>query len=242
MLVGLRERFAPYSVKVTRASLSACFAAAVNLGLVSRNPVKSTTPIRLDRGRKDVWSPEQVRALLTVTQDDEQWGVVFRLLAETWMRVGEACGLRWGDIDFAAGTVRVGRTMRLESDGWIVGDDPKTRAGVRTIPVSPVLVDMLRQLKDRQRFRSMLDTVLDTNPDRVRDRLYRICRDQGWERAGPHMLRHAGATMAAAAGMEPRVMQERLGHSHISMTLSRYVHPNQEAHRQAADAVARLLG
>lgn len=240
-LVAMRRVYAWSTVNRMRAVLSACFNAAVNLGMIPRNPVQGTSVGKKDRAAKNYWDEATVRRLLDATKDDERWGVVWRLLAETWMRVGEACGLRWGDIDFAAKTIRIERTMRVGEGGWVVGSTAKTRASVRTVPMSDTLAAMLLATRDRRRFRGVQGLVLDTNPGIVRTALEDACARIGVDAVGPHMLRHAGATMAIRAGIGERIVQQRLGHTNVGFTLSVYVHPNEDDHRRAGDVVAALL-
>jgi integrase len=241
-LVRIRQRHAHRTSVEIRKALSVCLNAAVNLGLIGRNPVRGTSVGRPDRGAKYVWDAAQVKVLLDGTSGDEVWGAFWRTLAETWMRVGEACGLRWEDIDFGRREIHVKRTARMSADGWVVGDTAKTRTSVRVLPFSDELARMLLVERDRARFRGEPGRVFATHPDHARQALHRACNKIGIERIGPHMLRHAGATMAARAGMDPRIIQQRLGHTSVAFTMQRYVWPNQDDHRQAADLVTRLLG
>lgn len=57
-----------------------------------------------------------------------------------------------------------------------------------------------------------------------------------------HDLRHTAATLMLANGEHPKIVQERLGHADISMTLGRYSHVTPDMQREAADRLARLLG
>jgi integrase len=242
VLVRLRETHKASTVALVRSRVVSCLNGAVNLGLLARNPAKGTTPIRPDRGRREVWDAAQVKVLLETTSGDERWEVVFRLLAESWIRVGEACGLRWGDIDFGARTMRIARTARREKGGWVVGDSAKTKGSARVIPLSDDMLAALRVWKDRQRFSGERGTVFELTPKQILVELRRICEQLGIPHVGPHMLRHAGATMAIRAGIEPRLVMQRLGHTSIAFTLQKYVHPNEDDHRQAADRLAKLLG
>jgi integrase len=243
VMVKLRRKYKPGYAGQLRTRLSICLGAAVRFGLIAQNPAKGTTPIRPDRASRVVWDAETIKRILDATKDDERWGLVFRLLAESWMRVGEACGLRWGDVDLDGGTVRVARTMRPSESGWVVGERTKTPSGARTIYISTQLVTMLRAWKDRQRFQKA-DTglVIDRTPGGVRFHLDRLCADLEIAHAGPHMFRHAGITMAMRAGLDPRIVQQKAGHSNVSFTMQRYYWPNSEDHREMADRIAKLLG
>jgi integrase len=57
-----------------------------------------------------------------------------------------------------------------------------------------------------------------------------------------HDQRHTAATLALADGQHPKIVQERLGHSDVSMTLNRYSHVSMTMQREAADRLERLLG
>jgi integrase len=242
VLVRLRGTHKASTVGLVRSRLVSCLNGAVNLGLLARNPAKGTTPIRPDRGRREVWDATRVKALLDGTRDDAEWHIIWRLMAETWMRVGEACGLRWGDVDLSGAELRVERTMRREVGGWVVGDTAKTKGAVRVIPLGDGLVAELRAWRDQQRFTGGGERVVGVTPKQVLVEMARTCERLELPVVGPHMLRHAGATMAIRAGIEPRLVMQRLGHTNIAFTLQTYVHPNEDDHRQAADRLAKLLG
>jgi integrase len=245
ILVQLRRQYRPGYVVRIRGSVSACFRSAMRLGLVGHNPVVGTSPIRPDRSDRVVWDAETVRRILEETHDDERWGMAWRLLAETWMRIGEACGLRWSDIDLDRRTIRVARTMRNADGGWVVGKSTKTKSSVRTLFISDQLAAMLRAWKDRQRFRGVKreeGLVIDRTPQAARKELLRVCARLGMPGQGPHMFRHAGITMAMRAGEDGRVVQQKAGHSNVAFTMQRYYHPHAEDHRQMTDRMVKLLG
>jgi integrase len=241
ILVRLRSKYKASTLRTIRAMISGCFNAAVSLDLIARNPTRGAIRIRPDQDQREFWVAEQVEALVSGRAHDERWGPVWSLLAETWIRVGEACALRWGDIDFANGVMRVERTMRWGPDGWTVGTKAKTAASIRRIVLSPELVALLRTWKDRQRFSGARDSVIDSNPHEVRAELRAACDYCGLPVITPHMFRHAGATIAHRLGMEASVIQQRLGHASSMFTLDMYVHPNLDDQRKAAQAIWRLL-
>lgn len=70
----------------------------------------------------------------------------------------------------------------------------------------------------------------------------RLLAAAGIERVPFHTARHTAATLMLAAGVSPRVARERLGHATVSITLDRYSHVTDAAHREAAHGVRRLLG
>ena len=252
VLAEMRTRYAASTVRESRSMLASCFAAAVSMGLIYRNPVVEMKVPGAGHDARSFWDAERVRMLLRSTESDENWGLVFRVIAETWMRVGELCGLVWEDVDFARGVVRIRRTARRGKDGLELGPSVKTAAGVREIPLSSGVLQALQRRRDRDRlaegrtwshdlpiFRKATGGLLDMNA--VRWALHRACDGAGLPRIGPHMLRHAGASMGIRAGMSPKVVSERLGHKSVNVTLNIYTHNNEDDHRKASDVVAALL-
>jgi len=126
---------------------------------------------------------------------------------------------------------------------------PKTKAGRRTIPLTPKLKEILavqrrKQLETRLAAGDKwhpLDLVFTTEvgtPYEGRNltrTLHRILREQGIERLGVHALRHTFATRALEAGMDVRTLSEILGHANITLTLQLYAHSTSETKRKAME-------
>ena len=250
-LVELQQAHAVSTVKAARGTLSQCLRLAVEYGLLARNPVRSTKVAASEPARERFWDAAEIGRLLAVTDADPEFGPLCRVLAETWLRVGEACGLTWADIDLARGEVHVRRTARYGRDGWELADAGKTANATRVLPIGPELVRALRERQDRDR----LATGKGWHPGRVvfgfdgqvrntswvSYRLEQMCAVVGIPVAGPHMFRHAGATIAIRGGMDPKVVSERLGHATVAFTLQVYRHPNEADHRAAAAAFVDLI-
>ena len=121
----------------------------------------------------------------------------------------------------------------------------------RVIAISDGLAAALVMARDRDQFgpdwhdgrlvfRNTFDGLL--NRTQVRLALAAICERAGVPVISPHGLRHAGASMAIRAGMDAKLVSERLGHRSVGFTLDRYVHVNAGDHEDAAKLVAGLLG
>ena len=82
----------------------------------------------------------------------------------------------------------------------------------------------------------------DLHPTRVSETFDRLVKHSGLPRIRLHDLRHGHATLALAAGVHPKVVQERLGHSSVAFTLDRYSHVVPAMQEDAAATVARLVG
>lgn len=249
-LVAMRERYQANTIRQSRTVLSQLFTAATAMGLVYRNPVTGTTPPPRSKEGREFWDRAQVKAFLDAARGDE-YEVLFHMLARTWMRIGEALALTWGDVDLGEGLVHIRRTVQVGGSGALqVGSTAKTRAAFRSLPLDPEMVRMLRHHRDRARLGgdwsagAFVFARYDGRfaaPSRVRYHMRKICRAAGLADAGPHMLRHAGASIAARTKMRDKVISERLGHASVAFTMAQYVHPDGEDHKAAAEAFAALL-
>ena len=170
------------------------------------------------------------------------------------MRRGEALGLRWADVDLDAGRVRVVQTI-TQTRGRIVVGDPKTARGRRPVALDGATIAVLREHRRRMlEERLLVGSDFDDNglvfhypdglclrPDAVSAAFVRRVARYGLPRLTLHGLRHTWATLALERGIHPRVVQERLGHSTIAITLGIYSHVAPTLHDEAAQLVADLV-
>ena len=224
------------------------------------NPIGDTElpTWRLDERADKVRAPEreEVTALLAAARkDDVRVAVFFRLLAATGMRRGEACALRWSDIDFEAGTVRVDEAVVAGRGGAVVRS-PKTRASVRTLAVDSGTLTEIEALRDEQ---TQLATACGVSigpnafvfsfepggaippyPDSYSHALARV-RIKAGVRADIHLhsLRHFHATALDAVISEAQ-KQTRLGWSTVQMA-RHYTDGVPAEDRRAAEHIAQLL-
>ena len=244
---------APKTVRNAHAVLSKALDDAMELELVARNaaartkglPVTQPTPPK-------TWTADQLGRFLEATADD-RLGILWRVLAVTGCRRGEALGLRWADVDLAAETMTI-TNQRTLAAGKVVEGSPKTRAGARTVSLDPATVAPLRvwrktQAEDRLLMGGgwpdgdLVFTHADGRPfwpQMVTSR-FRIVGDElGLPRIGVHGLRHTSATLLIASGVNPRVVQQRLGHTHVSVTLALYTAVLPAHDRNAAEIVGAI--
>ncbi|MDP4014945.1 MAG: tyrosine-type recombinase/integrase [Candidatus Nanopelagicales bacterium] len=250
----LSARTVRYVHVITKALLSD----AVRYGILSRNPADGATPpsaksTSAATGTLTTWAATDVADFLEGAQA-HRYGPLFAFLALSGARRGEALGLRWTDVDIgrrrASITSSVGRVS-----GKIIEGGTKTGAGRRPIALDSSILDALAEQRARQH--------------RDRDLVGAGYRDQGLVFAAPegsyvnpehvsrvfksevqrlglppirlHDLRHTWATLALQSGVHPRVVQERLGHSNVTITLQVYSHVAPLMHDEAAATVAGLI-
>jgi len=241
--------YAASTIRDAHSAVRVALRRAVNHRLITVNPAEFARPPEAKRTAPVTWTPDQMRAFLATAADDPGWGLLFRFLSETWARIGEAIDLRWDAVDLDAATIRIERTITLDSQRQRVSGTPKTSAGRRTIPISRELADWLRRHKDQQRFRGRgTDLVFPARHGgwlqqiTVAQALRRMCERAGVPLVTPHGLRHIGGSLAYADGVSLKVISERLGHSSMTVTASIYISADVHQHRSAADQIGRMLG
>jgi integrase len=230
---------------------------AVRWGRLPRNPADAADPPR--GGQKSdgihAWDAATMRAFLDASRAaEDRLHPLWVLLATTGMRRGEALGLRWADLDLDAGRARVVQTI-VQTRGLVTIGEPKTAKGRRSISLDSSTLAVLRDHRHHM-LQERLLVGADFNdlglvfhqpdgtwlrPDAVSDLFLRRTRRYGVPRLTLHGLRHTWATLALEKGIHPRVVQERLGHSTIAITLGIYSHVSPTLHDEAAELVASLV-
>lgn len=240
----------PKSVRIVHGVLHCALEQALVWNLVPRNVAGAAQPPRVTRKEIHVFDPAQVKHLLT-TAASGRWAALMALAVATGMRQGELLGLTWPDVELDAGLVRVRR--QLGRDGALA--ETKTGKGRRVIDVPPSTVAALREHKRRQNEERLLlgpewqdhGLVFCTHGGRplhwrnVTREYKALLRRAGLPTLAFHALRHTAATLLLLQGEHSKVVQERLGHSTISMTLDTYSHLIPSMGRAAADKLEALF-
>ncbi len=244
------------SVRRLAVTLHTSLDGAVRKGLLARNPSDLAARPKIPRVdvTATVWSPAQLGTFLQVAAGDRLEGL-WRVAAMTGLRRSELVGLRWGDIDLERSELSV-RTAVVQVDGRPVVKGPKTARSRRVVELDLRTVAILRQwrvnqLEERLRagaawqpgewvFTDELGCTL--RPDGVTYRLQKLCRTAGLPVTTIRGLRHAHATAMLAAGVHPRIAQERLGHASITTTLQTYSAVLPGMQREAAQRLSALIG
>lgn len=247
------------SVRHVHTMLHRALQTAVERSHVARNvadlahpPTRTAT--RSKAARDKAWTPEQVRAFLSVVEADRLYAL-WQLFATTGLRRGEALALRWADVSLDGGRLRVARTVTVADKRALWSDDGKTRTAERTIALDTSTVATLRAHRARQLEERMAagpswrdhDLVFcwpdgrPIHPDRVSTWFLRNCRSLQLPEIGPHGLRHSYATAALLAGVAPHIVSKRLGHADVATTLSIYSHVFVGDDETAAEVAAQAI-
>jgi integrase len=200
------------------------------------------------------WTAKELRTFLASVADDRLYAA-YVLTSTTGMRRGEALGVRWQDIDLDRAQLSVRQTLGLVRYKLVL-TEPKTASSRRNIALDPMTVEALkahkaRQLEERLKLglgRAAPDALVFTtlegdpvHPEGFSETFQRNAKNAGLPIIRFHDLRHTWATLALSSGIHPKVVQERLGHSNIAVTLNTYSHVVPGMQESAAVQVASLL-
>ncbi|GAA1771494.1 Putative prophage phiRv2 integrase [Nonomuraea coxensis DSM 45129] len=200
-----------------------------------------------------VWTPSHTFAFLAQAATHRLFAL-YRLIALRGLRRGEAVGLRWKDVDLAAGTAGV--HWQITQLGWEpVQGRPKTEASDRTIALDADTVTALRAHRKRQAAERLAagEAWMDSgfvftdeigralHPQQVSDQFYLLSFRAGLPPVRLHDLRHGAASIMLAAGVDLKVVQETLGHVSSTFTRDTYTSVYPEVARAAAESAAALI-
>jgi integrase len=241
---GCSARTAQYAHAVLHRALRQ----AVRWNLIVRNPAEFVDPPRPQRPSNVVLNPDQINALIVATNGDPL-RALYVLAITSGMRQGELLGLKWADVNLEAGSIHVCRQIMRTRAGFVFSD-PKTAKGRRTIVLPDLAVVTLRDHRQAQIAKRLAagldwedyDLVFPNAFGRPLERQNVLRRSfqpllsrAGVPRIRFHDLRHSAATLPLLQGVHPKVVQERLGHATISVTMDIYSHVLPNLQREAAD-------
>jgi integrase len=227
---------------------------ARRLKLIATNPCDDVDPPRVERAEVLALRPDEQAQLLVTAADT--WLYVPALLAlASGARRSEILGLDWSNIDLDAGSMRVVQVIEQTREGGVrINPQPKSQRSRRTVTLPAAAVEVLRQYKvvqaeehlrlGRGRPTLLFPEAAD-NPATFSSAFTRLARAAGI-RCRFHDLRHTHVSDQLAAGVNPKVVAERVGHSNVGFLLNLYAHVTpamQDAAAQQADiTLRRALG
>jgi integrase len=223
-------------------------------GLIARSPVVDATPPRHVRAEMTLPTMAQVHQLLAAARAEaSDFGTYLWVIAATGCRRGEACALRWSDIDLDRGELRIRRgIVHVGSD--VVEKDTKTHQS-RRLAIDETTVTRLREHLRRARQRALLlGTTVAPNaflfadvegrcwrPDVCTNRFTRLRDSLGLHGVRLHDLRHFTATVLGDGGVPIATISARLGHRDVATTLNIYMHALPATDQLAATYLGHVL-
>ena len=230
---GLSSRTVRYLHTIIRQALQQ----AVKEGLLFRNPADATSPPTVKTKEINPLTEDELIVFQRAAEGD-RFLVAYQLAAATGFRRGELLGLCWDCVNLETGQLIVRRQLLIINGSLTLDGSTKSKSGRRSVPVSESLVTMLRAHKTKQareklkagsayQDKGLVFCHTDGSPiipAEFTRRFQRALKKAGLEKRRLHDLRHTHASLLLAKGVHPKVVQERLGHSSITMTLDLYSH------------------
>jgi integrase len=246
------KRLDPQTKRHHRSTLRLALNYAMREGYVVRNVAALSKAPRLDRRERQVLTADQVGRIIEEARDERLWPL-WVLIATTGLRVSEALGLVWSEVDDDA--IHVRRQLARIGGKWS-RVELKTRKSRRDIPLTPQAVEALRIQRARQdaeRIAAKVPRPIDTyvfttetgqpiHSTSILPTWYRLLRRMGLPRVTTHDLRHSAATILFGAGVPIEVIADLLGHSTSRVTADLYRHRVDSLQRDAARRMAEAVG
>ncbi len=255
LAAGLSAR----TIELILVTLKSALKQALVENLITRNAAEHVKKPRKVKKDIRVLTVDEMSRLMDAAKADRM-GPVFITMLGTGLRISEVVALTWLDVDLTSGVLHVrrgavrSRTPESSTSKMIV-QDPKTRSGKRRIPMPENVVITLKQWKAVQAQEKLLlgtayadsgrlFTTPTGTPLEARNaarKLEQLAKKAEIDHVNPHALRHTYATRLLEAGVHPKVVQELLGHSTITLTLDTYSHVMPEIKQAAAMALDEIM-
>ena len=242
------------TVRLIHSVLHRALHQAVMWQLIGWNPADAVVQPKLVRKEMKVLSDTQVRNLLLASKGT-RYEALFQIAVTTGLREGEILGLKWSDVDWKSKQIQVVRQAQRINKVGLVFSEPKSAAGRRCIQLGVSMMDKLREHMELQNlerqfqgdkwiendliFPSTIGTLKD--PRNLIKVFKQYLKKAGLPEIRFHDLRHTAATLMLQMGTHPKIVQERLGHSDISLTLNTYSHVMPSMQEEVATKMDEML-
>lgn len=256
---GKPGNLSSYTVKHIHNVLRGALNRAVKWRILPISPAQHVEPPKHESKPIKVWTPEQATAFLAFTATDKHYSA-YLLALGAGLRRGEILGMRWRDIDWIDRALTIQQSAVKTSEGVIL-QQPKTPGSRRRVPISSGILEALQlRAAEAKNEEAVYESVY--GPGSYQDlgllfpgvgggpmdtrsftrRFERLTTKAGLPRIRFHDLRHTHATIMLQAGVNPKALAERLGHSAVNFLMNKYTHVLPTLQREIADSVDGLLG
>ncbi len=246
----------PLTVRHHHTLLHRALKNAMEWGLIMRNPADAAHPPPSAPPEIHIMSEDEIQTFLEAAKQTPYYDLYFTVLY-TGLRRSEVLALRWSDIDLLGCQLSVSRSIHRLRDGSYIFRQPKSAKGKRMVALSPSATHVLRQHREKMTAERLLSGIplkdgdlvfaksdgSPIRPNTVTRAWPMLAVRAGLKPIRLHDARHTHASLMLKQGIHPKIVQERLGHATISVTLDTYWHvaPGlQEAAAQKFDDMGLL--
>jgi integrase len=248
-------KLTPATVRVIGAIASSALRYAKKKRLIVRNPAEDADLPAMTQSRHMVWTAAETRRFLDSVESERLYAL-WRILATTGCRRGEALGLEWRNINLDTAEIEIAQQL-VPLSGDLVVSPPKTDSGHRILAIDQRTVEALREHQQTQQLEqavmgwptSDLDLVFRRQQDgrpldpRGLSAAFQVRRKRAkLPHIRLHDLRHGVATLALAGNVNAELVRRQLGHSKVSTTIDTYQrHRLETAEREAAQVISTVI-
>src|SRR5687768_3448803 len=264
----LYSSLTPSVAKHVHAPLTSALSQAVKWHLIHSNPCDAVDLPRHKAREVQALTREEASRLMAVERFtrsegdrtvtvENRYRVLFAFLLTTGARPSEAFGLKWSDMDFESGRVTIQRTLQWHSKkqgGGPYFEETKTKSSRRTVPLPAGMLQQLREHRASQAQAllklgvrtELVFATTEGGPIMRRNLVRRHFKPALKAAKLPtdltlYCLRHTCASLLLQAGVHPKVVAERLGHSSTMLTLDVYSHVAPGMQAQATACIEKAL-
>jgi integrase len=250
----LENDTSPTRVRFIHKVLRRALNLAVRWNYLERNPANFVTVPARNRREMKTFSVKEVKIFLEAIEGS-RLEALFHLAVTSGLRLSEILGLKWPDLGWETGSLRITRQLQRVPEKGLIFSEPKSASSRRNIVIGPTTLHKLKEHKgnhdiereqyvERWQDLDLIFTTLKGSPIGPRN-LYRefksIIRSAGLPDIRFHDLRHTCATMMLQSGVNVKVIQTVLGHSSVVITLDTYSHLLPGMQAEAAEMVDSLI-
>lgn len=248
-----KKNFGRATIQTIHAILHGALKQAVMWDLIVRNPADNVIKPRPSKKEMSYLTHDQAQKIL-IYLSGTRWEALYYLAISLGLRRGELLSLTWDDVNWTRKTLRVARQVVYIGGQGLQVTTPKSEKSSRTLVLGDAAIEKLKKHQKLQRLEmAAIHRWEDNNlifpntigkmyhPSVISDYHHSVMNDLGIEGIRFHDLRHTAATFMLQQGIHPRVVQETLGHSSISMTLGVYSHVTASMREDAAATMDEFL-
>ncbi|MCF1614109.1 site-specific integrase [Tetragenococcus koreensis] len=255
------KKFVKYRDFIT--DISRIFEFAIRLGIVDSNPTQRiTVPKRkesvYEEKRLNYYTKEELAQFLECSKEQQPYYIYtfFQLLSASGCRQGELLGLEWDSVDFENECIHIVQTLARGENRRLYLEQPKTNHSKRTISLDDETIAVLKQWKMKQKefffqFGLKLNNKRQLVFPNMDNEFLQLSKPRKWmlqnikknnlREITIHGFRHTHATLLLEAGVEPKTISERLGHTSTQITNDLYAHVTKKMEKEVPKVFQNII-